>query len=1310
MSELELTGEHVARLGDEDLRLLVVKLCEAELRRNGRPSSAVLAGGNQTAPDGGVDVRIQLENVDKTSGTSTASTKLDTEAASIAPPSSAGGAVDCPPSNPQLDFIPRVDTGFQVKCENMPAGEITEEMRPSGVLRNSIKELIARKGAYVIVSSKGTVADAFLAKRLKAMREAVTDEPGHTDLKLDFYDRERLARWVRQYTGVEMWLRGRINARLQGWQGYGTWAGPEGVAYLLDDTARVIERTGSSATTALSASEGLGRLRVLLSKPGHVVRIIGLSGTGKTRLVQALFEEGVGSGEPLDQASVLYTDLGNEPEPSAREMLLRLGALEQRAIVVVDNCNPMTHRTLVDVVSQHAAHLSLLTVEYDVADDDTPDATDVYELAPASDIVLEGILERLVPHVTGPDRHRITEFSGGNARIALALARTVAKGETLGVLNDTELFRRLFRQGQADDPDLLRAAQVCSLVYSFEGEDTKSDASELRVLAQLAEMTPAELFRHIGNLKRRDLVQSRSKWRAVLPPALANRLAKWALQNVPASDIMDAFAISERLLISFSRRLEYLHDSEEACAIASRWMEDEKWLSNPTQLNALGQKLFINLAPLVPDKVLAAMERALDDSNAANFVLRHQHSLHEWSTLLRHLAYQPQSFDRAASLLLTLAQYEEGNAADCRTAWKEIFRIGLSGTLAPPEQRVRLLERLLLTSNGKRRELTWAAVEAMLAANHISSSHDFSFGARSHGFGWEPTSDSDVVAWFESAFALIRRVAAQGADGLKAARQGIAAHFREVWACGVNDQLTTLMHELAGTNGWPAGWLATKSTLRFDSDWMSPECLKALQEIDAALAPKGLAQEVRTYTLGHGGGLLDAADALDESDEAEGKNPVSSWQRMSDRVVTLGAELAEDDSLLQQLLPDLFAEENGRQRFLGQGLGSGTHNVQHHWKLISDAFMQSPEESNVAVLAGFVQGLRTKDRASTAVILDSLVGKTKLDVHYPTLLGVPRDDADGDRLIASMKRAVSKPNCYNLCTRHGTDSGLSIAKFCEAMEVLSYMDNGLLYAIDELGTELYQWKIREAIVPPELVLLARSLLSRFTFDARTHNIAWRVNELAKLAFSGPEAVDPTAQFATRFAAALDDYRTHGDDYADLACTLFRLQPLVALDTFLSKPNPKRNFGFRARFVARHGPVVQCAPEDVLLQWVSAVPETRAPLVAREINICSTKSDGEVASALSSYEGAVRLSPLATRLLDLAPDKVAVLQGFSKHFNPSSWSGSLAQTLAPYLTLVGGLTEHADSLVATWAQEAQQAMKRRIEHDRTMDVFREQSFE
>jgi hypothetical protein len=57
---LELTGDHIAQLGDEDLRQLVVLLCETELRHAAHPVSALTAGGNQTAKDGGIDARVDL--------------------------------------------------------------------------------------------------------------------------------------------------------------------------------------------------------------------------------------------------------------------------------------------------------------------------------------------------------------------------------------------------------------------------------------------------------------------------------------------------------------------------------------------------------------------------------------------------------------------------------------------------------------------------------------------------------------------------------------------------------------------------------------------------------------------------------------------------------------------------------------------------------------------------------------------------------------------------------------------------------------------------------------------------------------------------------------------------------------------------------------------------------------------------------------------------------------------------------------------------------------------------------------------------
>jgi hypothetical protein len=87
------------------------------------------------------------------------------------------------------------------------------------------------------------------------------------------------------------------------------------------------------------------------------------------------------------------------------------------------------------------------------------------------------------------------------------------------------LFERLFwQQGQKND-DLFKIA-IFSLVYSFNIEDSGTENSELDFLARLAGVNSDTTIEAIETLKQKDIIQQRSQWRAILPHAVANRLAK----------------------------------------------------------------------------------------------------------------------------------------------------------------------------------------------------------------------------------------------------------------------------------------------------------------------------------------------------------------------------------------------------------------------------------------------------------------------------------------------------------------------------------------------------------------------------------------------------------------------------------------------------------------------------------------------------------------------------------------------------------------------------------------------------------------
>lgn len=173
---LEISSDDIARLSDEDLRSLTGQLCEAELRAQGLPASGVIWSGDQNAADGGIDVRV---GTDRTVG----------------------------------GFLPRANIGFQVKKTDFTPGLIGPEMRPSGDLRPSIAALVQQGGAYIIVSSGANTSDSALKVRLDAMRKAVIADDPVGALHLDFYDRGRLATWVRSHPGLMLWVRKRIGRR-----------------------------------------------------------------------------------------------------------------------------------------------------------------------------------------------------------------------------------------------------------------------------------------------------------------------------------------------------------------------------------------------------------------------------------------------------------------------------------------------------------------------------------------------------------------------------------------------------------------------------------------------------------------------------------------------------------------------------------------------------------------------------------------------------------------------------------------------------------------------------------------------------------------------------------------------------------------------------------------------------------------------------------------------------------------------------------------------------------------------------------------
>ena len=569
----EVSAEVIGALDDTQMRELVARLCRADLRVRGLPESGVTAGDGQRAPDGGIDVRVE-----------------------VAPASGA------------LDFIPSPFTGFQVKKEkSFGAERVKCEMAPEGVIRPVLQELADVAGAYVIVNGGQSVADKGLNERRKAMRETAAELCGAERLTLDFYDGDRVAEWANHHPGIVLWVLEALGRGHVGYRPWGHWCVAPEDTLIADEAGRLKDRYKKGGEP-LSLVAGIERLRESLRQQGACLRLVGVSGTAKTRLAQALFDGRVGEGALAPDLAV-YADIGDRPRPSVGEALGWLIRDGRRLVLVVDNCPPDPHRSLARELVRRPSAVSLLTIEYDIRDD-LPEETEVFRLLSGSGELIDTLLERHAPHLSGIDRQRLVEWSEGNTRPALALARQVGRGESLSNLADAELFDRLLYQSQGKDAALLRSAEVAAMVYSFAIETVEGEEAELPLLAQLAGQTPDDFHRHVEEMRRRDLVQRRGPWRAVLPQALAHHLAKRALSFLPRASLKRFIDDAPpRLARSFTRQLGNLHDSERAVEIARARLAPGG-LGDYASLSDDGRAMFQNLAPIDPKATLRATRRA----------------------------------------------------------------------------------------------------------------------------------------------------------------------------------------------------------------------------------------------------------------------------------------------------------------------------------------------------------------------------------------------------------------------------------------------------------------------------------------------------------------------------------------------------------------------------------------------------------------------------------------------------------------------------------------------------------------------------
>lgn len=1132
---LEIESGHIAELNDEMLRNLVGLLCEEELKSYGINVRNVMWSGDQNAPDGGIDVYCEYK-----------------------------GETD------NNSFIPRNKTGFQVKLSDYNPSKIKSEMLTNGVLKESIRKLCEEGGAYILVCGKSSVSRSAYENRIKAMKEAVRGCQGAESICLDYFDGNRIATWVRKFPALVVWVREKTGKPLQGWQSFREWSDIQHKiykTYIIDQEKRIYDYLENKDITVL---EGIQKFRNLVDEGAAIIRLTGLSGVGKTRFLEALFDKEVGN-DAVNAAKVIYADAANTLCPTAEQMLKELAIEHADVLVIIDNCSASLHKQLMGICKSEKARLSLITVEYDVRDESVEE-TAAFILKPATDNVIERLISNNYPQISLDGVRHLVELSGGNARLALLLAKCGAEsGRDVNLINDTELFNRLFWQKGRQDTMLEKTAEVFSLLYSADFEDEEKEG-ELYKLSEMAGIKLRDAVRNLQELKERSILQTRGKWCAILPHALSNYLAERSIRYYRKEELRKTIiaAGTQRMKVSFAHRLSFLANEEIVRQIAEEWLKTE--FRDLARICEWQAQCFGHLAKVQPDISLDYLERDWDR------LRDYAYQTNRFIGIVSDLAYYPKYFGRCIELLI---KREKGN--DLHSILGKYFQYNSYMNRQCADVR---LEKLRQWMGEGKEGLVFICLESVLEHGYWGRAEYGDYYI--HDKSMKQNTAEDERYWFVQFTSCIKDLVTDGKCQDLFGMQQFGHRFLALACQGYGSEVDEVVREIRKRTFWKVGFIAVQHKLHFQDRYTGDD-VKRLQDLAAILRPGNLEEEILYWCTSSTYELYNLDDSIEET-----------GRRHNEKIKHYGCMLADDFELYEQVSKRLILSQAGFFLFvIGRELRKSLFSDKI-WDVSCDVLGKNEYSiGNVYILEGLIA-----DATYEEVVKGKLTGLLENDALIPAyIVLVARGNflqMELPRFLQVVKAHKTKITWFNILNSSSGFIGLSLEDFMLCIHALDeYTDAGATI-FDLISTKLHNEKEKRGEISEEmkcviLTYIAKSSLSLFSHERNTSTDLMYNSVKTIISFTCSGKMDSSRQYISLFYDWVKEdiekkYRGSHDVFL-LLDELYRLQPMLFLDTFVENVERYSNIFNALEDRYREGPLSKINSAELIL-WCNQKPDER----------------------------------------------------------------------------------------------------------------------
>lgn len=1041
---------------------------------------------------------------------------------------------------------------------------------------------------------------------------------------------------------------------MSGWIGYSNWSNrsADESPYIIKDSS-VIYKDSFDYMNKKNLLDGINLMRNELIKARSSIRLAGLSGTGKTRLAQALFDDTIGE-NALDKSIVIYGDVGDMLKPDPIEYIQKLVKSKKRIILIVDNCEANMHNKLTKLCQVKGSNISLMTIEYDVKEDDNVDSNNFY-LGPTSPEILREMLKRDYDYIDDRNIDTIVRCSDGNYRIAIYLAKAINKDDNIGILKDNNLLDRLFYQGGIIDEKLMKVGKVCSLFYSFNNNYEECDSNELNIISKIADIPASEIINNIEILRKRQIVQRRGDMRAILPHALANRLASDYLTHYPIEKKLNLINSNNRLLISFFRRLKNIHNNEKALVIANDYLMD---LEDNDLVNA--NDCLIEILKCInilhPTKLLYRINRISD----SKFFTRDNPHFYDWVLMLSYTAYDKDYFQASIENIIKFALSEEPgvNNNSIHRILYNFFHIYLSNTHAPLGDRLDIIDDLINSEKLDEQGLGISLLEEVLEYGHtFYGSPLCDFGTKIRDYGLMPK----PMEWFDEVFNYLDELLDKGIlyDQIK---EVIANNFVDLYRSGFGEKLDQLVKKNLKKANWPRIWVALLTLKRIDKDKIPDKYIKMINNLIELVKPSNTRERLVTYLYGGRRVRL----GLDVA--------YNNFEEVNKMVYELGKEIGTNDSELKDNLLlinndyDLF-----RADYLAKGIYDSVNDKENLIYLLLGIINDNNERSIKVILNSFVSLFHNDNMVLCNKFLDKILLDENYNKYFMSIqLSYELDEVSLERLKKAIEQGLIDDNViYRIETLIKNLKSNQVISLFEQIKTKTKNGNVIvdsLYGLSQLDN-----------FNQELKKYARKIISELDFDEYNKNghrmNTYSLSELIKKSFEDDSGAIEAKIVFNNIRNILNKESASFYDLRDILEPLINKYPQLFLDVFINykgEPNYLIEYFFKG-FSGLNENVINLIPCNEVINWIK-----------------KTKKDLELSYTLEPYRinksGDYIWNELAEYLFQNYSD-IQVIKNLIENIYPRSWDKEFSEVMKERKNMIVYLRKSDDKNIRTLGKEA-----------------------